>query len=161
MARFMRKGITKFYWVITIANGATTKIPTAAEVNAGTRMDTQLAEVAGFSFESNPIQAPDMSTTFTSSVAGEDAVADCSLTFYEDKSSNPISTALAKDTAGFVVIFPRGTAGASPAAADKCDVWPCTVASNAKQYTAGNEAAKYLVKFTPTAPPGTELAVAA
>jgi hypothetical protein len=154
MARFMRKGITRFYWVPTIASASL--IPTTAEVTAGTRLDGQLAEVNGFSFENNPIQTPDMSTAFVSQIAGEDATEDSSLTFYEDLTSNPNSTVLAKGTNGYVVIVPRGTAGATPAAGDKSDVWPAQITSNAKQFTADNEAGKYMVKFAATSQPGFE-----
>lgn len=155
----MRKGITRFYFVPTIADAGL--VPTVAEITAGTRLDAQLAEVNGFNFENNPIQTPDMSTPFVSNIPGEDAAEDSSLTFYEDDTSNPISAALAKGTTGYVVIFPRGIAGASPAIADECDVWPIQVSSNSKQYTADNEAAKYMVKFANTAEPADELTIAA
>lgn len=159
MARFMRKGTTRFYFVPTI--GSATLAPTAAEVTAGTRLDTQLATIQGFTFSNSPIQTPDMATTFVSQIGGEDAAEDSSLDFYEDKTSNPISTALAKGTAGYVVIFPRGVAGSVPAAADKCDVWPVTVTSNSKQFTADNAAGMYQVKFATTAEPGFEKTVVA
>jgi hypothetical protein len=152
MVRFMRKGKTRFYFVLTIASP--TLIPTAAEVNGGTRLDTQLAEINGFTFSNNPIAAPDMSSTFVASVSGEDTTEDSNLIFYEDDTTNAISTAQAKGTNGYVVILYKGIAGASPAAGDKCDVWPVQVASNARQYTADNEAAKYQITYTPTAVPG-------
>jgi hypothetical protein len=150
MARFMRKGVTKIYFVSTIANLSAL---TTAEVTAGTRLDTALAEINGFEFANNPIDTPDMSSAFVSKIPGEDAVSDSSMVFYEDKTSNPIATALAKNVVGNIVIFYAGTAGASPAAADKAEVWPIIVASNAKKYTTGNEAAQYNVVFTNTAAP--------
>lgn len=152
MARFMRKGITRVYWVPTIASA--TLVPTTAEVTAGTRLDTQIAELNGFAFQNSPIKTPDMANTFVSSISGEDGSEDSNLVFYEDKTSNPIYTVLAKGTNGYVVIYPTGIAGAAPAAGDKADVWPSQVASNARQYTAGNEAAQYQVTFAATATPG-------
>jgi hypothetical protein len=146
----MRKGITKVYFVATIAS---LTAPTTAEVTAGTRLDTQLAEINGFEFANNPIDTPDMSAAFVSKIPGEDAVSDSSLVFYEDKTSNPIATALAKNVVGNIVIFYGGTAGVSPALGDKCEVWPIIVGSNAKKYTTGNEAAQYAVVFTNTAAP--------
>lgn len=150
MSRFMRKGKTKLYWVPTIAN---TSAPTAAEVNAGTNMTPQIAEINGFTFTNNPIDTPDMATAFVSKIPGEDTVDSSNIMFYEDDTTNPIQTALAKGNSGYVVIFYKGTAGASPAAADKAEVWPAQIASNARQYTAANEAAKYNVVFTLTAQP--------
>lgn len=159
MSRFMRKGVARVYFVPTIASG--TLAPTVAEVTAGTRLDQQAAEINGFTFENNPIQTPDMSTTFVSQIGGEDSTEDSSITFYEDNTTNPIKTALAKGTAGYIVFFFKGLAGASPAAADKVDVWPVVVTSSARMYTADNEAAKYLVKFAASSPPGVDLAVLA
>ena len=148
--RFMRKGTSKFWFVPTIAS--TDLIPTTAEVTAGTAVTPEINEMAGFTFANNPIDTPDMDTTFVSKIPGEDSTEDSSMTFYERKTTNPIKTLLAKGTVGFIVIFPAGLAAAAPAAGDKADVWPVTVASNARTYTAGNEAAKYLVKFSPNAP---------
>lgn len=155
MARFLRRGTTRFYWVPSIASA--NLIPTTAEVTAGTRLDNQLNEVNGFTFGNNPINAPDFLTTFVGQVAGEDTSEDSSLTFYEDTTTNPIRTLLAKGTSGFIVIFKAGTAGATPAAGDKADVWPVSVGSNAPQYTADNETAKYMVRFINTARPANDV----
>ena len=88
--RFMQKGTTKWWFVPTIASA--TLVPTAAEVNAGTREDTELAEVNGFAFANSPIATPDMANTFTSNIPGEDTAETSSLTFYEHKAptTNPI-----------------------------------------------------------------------
>lgn len=150
MARFMRKGITKVYFCPTIA---TPTAPTTAEITAGTALTGQVAELNGFTFSNAPIDVPDLSSAFVKKIPGEDTVEDSSIVFYEDKTTNPISTALAKGTVGFVVIFYAGTAGSNPAAADKCEVWGCIIASNSRRYTAGNEAAQYEVVFTLTDPP--------
>jgi len=154
MARFMRKGITRFYFVPTIASA--TLVPTTAEVTAGTRLDTQLADVNGFRYSNNPINVPDMSSTFVANIPGEDSVEASNLTFYEDKTTNAIKTAQPKATTGYIVIFYSGIAGASPAIGDKADVWPIQVASVGRAYTAGNEAAQYQIIYAPTAAPGEE-----
>jgi hypothetical protein len=157
--RFMQKGTTRFYFVPTIASASL--IPTALEVTAGTRLDTELAEVAGFAFSNSEIATPDMSSTFTGNIPGEDVAEKSTLTFYEHKApaTNPIRTALAKGTAGYIVIFFGGIAGAAPAAADKCDVWPITVASNVRGYSAGNESSRYVVTFTMSSVPGFDKAL--
>jgi hypothetical protein len=150
MARFMRKGTTRIYWVPTIVN---LTAPTVAEITAGTELTAQMAEVNGFTFANKPIDTPDMGNSFVSKIPGEDTVDTSSFRFYEDKSSNPIRTVLAKGATGYIVIFPAGTVGANPAIADKAEVWPVTVASNARAYSAGNEAASYNVVLSNTAPP--------
>lgn len=157
MSRFMRKGKSRFYWVPTIVSAL--YVPTAAEVTAGSRLDASISDISGFTFGNNPINVPDMSKAFVGQINGEDASEDSSLTFYEDDTTNTIRTLLAKGTNGFVVIFKSGTAGANPAAADKADVWPVIVASNAPQYTADNEAAKFLVKFSNKDAPASDVAL--
>lgn len=153
MARFVQKGNTKAWWVPTIASPAL--IPTTAEVTAGTDLTPQISDIAGFTFDNTPVDTPDMGQALVTKIPGEDVMPDSTMTFYEDKTTNPIKTLLAKGVNGYVVIFGTGIAGAAPAAADKADVWPSQVASNARQYHAGNEASKYLVKFTPTKAPAT------
>lgn len=150
MARFMRKGITRVYYCPTIAN---LTAPTVAEITAGTELTSQIAEINGFTFTNNPIDTPDMGNAFVSKIPGEDTVDTSSFRFYEDKSSNPIRTVLAKGTNGYIVFFPAGTVGASVATGDKAEVWPVTIASNARTYSAGNEAASYMVVASNTAPP--------
>lgn len=156
MARFMRKGNTRVYFVTTIAD---TSAPQDTEITAGTELTASIAEMNGFTFSNTPIQTPDLSSAFVSQIPGEDSTEDSSMVIYEDDTTNPLLATLAKGTNGYVVIFPRGTAGATPAAADVCDIWPVTVSSNAKRYTVGNEAATFEVKFATTEPPAVEEAL--
>lgn len=152
MPRFMRKGTTRFYFVPTIASALL--VPTTAEIAAGTRLDPQLAEINGFNFANSPIATPDMESTFTKQIPGEDTAADSSLTFYELRDeANPIKTAQPKGAEGFIVIFFEGIAGANPAAGDDADVWPVIVSSNSRAYSAGNEAAQYTVTYAITDEP--------
>lgn len=152
--RYMRKGITKFFFVPTIASAAL--VPTAAEVNAGTNITPDINEVNGFAFSNDTIETRDMDTTFVGNIPGEESAEDSSLVFYEHRGglpANPIKTALAKGTSGYVVIFFDGIAGATPAAGDDADVWPAQVASNVRQYTAANEAGMWRADFAMTSEP--------
>jgi hypothetical protein len=145
--RFNRKGTTKIYFLPTIA--ATTLIPTTAEITAGTDYTQQINAIDGWSLENQPIETPDMASTFVSKIGGDDSAADSSLTFYEDSTLDDIETDLAKGTSGFIVIFSKGkTTGAKG-----MDVFPVTVVSNSKSYSTDNEAAKITVQFTITSRP--------
>lgn len=148
----MRKGVTKAWFVSTIP---TLSAPSAATVNAGTRLDTSLADISGFEFSNNPIDVPDMGAAFVSKIAGEDAVSDSSMTFYEDDTTTTLQTTLAKGTTGFICLFYKGTTGALGVAASTnvCEVWPITVGSTARKYTTANEAAQFMVTFVNTAGP--------
>lgn len=150
MARFMRKGTTKVYFLTTLPAPAA---PTTAQITAGTALTDQISEINGFTYANSPIDTPDMGNAFVTKISGEDTVENSSIVFYEDKLTNPISTALAKGVNGFILIFPTGIAGANPAAGDKSESWPVQIASNARQYQAGNEAARYTVSFANTGAP--------
>lgn len=149
--RFMRKGITKVYFVPTITALAT---PTTAQITAGTNLTPQTAEMAGFTFTNNPISTPDMDNAYVSQIAGEDTGEASSITFYELKGgTDTIHDSQTKGLNGYICIFYAGIAGGTPASGDKMEVWPVSISSNARIYTAGNEAAQYRVAYAVTGAP--------
>lgn len=149
--KFFRRGKTKIFWVPTIASAAL--VPTTAEVNAGTDISCDVAEMNGFSFANSPIPTPDMCSTFTTSIPGEDTADDSTLVFYEYSDTNPLHATLAKGTAGHLAIFYKGTAGATPAIGDKAEVWKVTSTGPSREYSAGNDPARWSAKFTATKAP--------
>lgn len=160
--RFMQKGTTKFYFypALTGAGG----VPDASTDNAAAEDVTgDIAEVSGFNFANDPIETPDMENTFTPSIPGRDKADNSSMTFYDrvGLANNPAKASMPKGTTGFMVIFPYGLAGASPAAGDECDVWPIQVASVSRGYSAGNEASKNVFMFTITDVPVLDVEVVA
>ncbi len=150
MARFFRRGRTRVYWVPTIASA--TLVPTTAEVTAGTNLTPSIAGMEGFSFQNSPIPTPDLASTFTTNIPGEDTADNPQLTFYEDTATNTLQTTVAKGTEGYIAIFYAGTAGASPAAADKAEVWKVISTGPTREYTVGNDPARWMARFTPSAP---------
>jgi hypothetical protein len=144
MARFNRKELTRIKFLPTIAS--TSLLPTRAEITAGTDYTDQITAVDGWSIENQPIETPDMGSTFVSKIDGDDQAADSSLTFYEDNTLDDIETDLAKGTSGYICIFSKGDI----ASAKGLDVFPVKVASNSKGYSTDNEAAKVTVQFVIT-----------
>ncbi|MFF9787200.1 phage tail tube protein [Streptomyces nigrescens] len=144
MARFNRKTLTRIMFLPAVAS--TALLPTRAEITAGTDWTDQINAVDGWSIENQPIETPDMGSTFVSKIDGDDSAADSSLTFYEDDTLDDIESDLAKGTEGFIAIFSKGDI----AAAKGLDVFPVKVASNSKAYTADNEAAQITVQFVIT-----------
>ena len=142
--RFYRKGTMKIFFVPTIA--AASLIPTRAEITAGTDYTKATAALDGWSIENSPIDTPDMASTFTSKIPGDDAAPDSSLTFYEDDLVDDVETDLAKGTTGFVVMMSKGDIPSGKG----MDVFPVMVSSNSKPYTADNEPAKIQVQFVIT-----------
>jgi hypothetical protein len=153
---FFRKGTSRAYWVSTVA---VKTAPTAAEIAAGTELSDRINNIDGLSYENTPLPTENMAEAFTATIPGPDEVAKTTFTFLEKKTTNPLRTTLAKGTSGFLVMFPGGTAGATPAAADKCDVWPVTVTGRPRDWDL-SKAATYKVGFTPTATPAEDVAVA-
>lgn len=144
MARFNRKTLTRYKFLPTVVS--TSLLPTRAEITAGTDYTRLITAVDGWSIENQPIETPDMGSTFVSKIDGDDSAADSSLTFYEDSVLDDIESDLAKGTVGFMAIFSKGDV----AAAKGLDVFPVKVASLSKAYTADNEAAKITVQFVIT-----------
>lgn len=153
MSRFMRREITKVWFVPTLT--APTG-PSHTEISAGTDLTDDIAEINGFVFSNSPIMTPDLGAKFVNQIPGEDTTEDSGLVFYQDKDNTDIYDALVKGDDGFIVFFDIGYAGSAPAAADVVDVWPVTISSKSKHYTAGNEAAQFEVKFAMTKPPSND-----
>lgn len=151
MSRYFRRGTTKIYFAPSIADITS---PTEDEMAAATELSCEIAEISGFAFQNNPIDVPDMCAEFVKKIPGEDTADDSEMTFYEDDTSNPLLTTLAKGEEGFVVFFPYGVGGASPVAGDDCEVWPVSVAKTTREWSAGNDPARFMSTFTITDVPG-------
>lgn len=150
MARFFRRGKTQFVFTQTV--GSSGAAPTVGNVTGGTNLSGSINDVSGFTFANNPIDTPDMATPFTTKIPGSDQADASVLTMYRDSVTNPLDTTLAKDTLGYVIIGDYKILG-TWATGDRVDVWPVQVASNAKQYSVGDDPALAQVTFTSTAPP--------
>ncbi len=150
--RYFRPGTTKVYWVTTMADYTT---PTRAELDAGTDLSGEIAEVSGWSATSESIDTPDLGSRFTSKIPGAITADDSSLTLYMSKSGTDVRTLLERDTAGFVVWMDEGDTESG-----LMDVFPATVASAPKQRGLG-EAARIQVQFTVTSEPAENVSIPA
>jgi hypothetical protein len=157
MGKFSRKGVSKYYFLDTLAAGSTTMLPTRTELTAGTLLNASIAAIDGFSIENQEISTPNMATKFNGKIPGDDEAADSTITFYEDETTSDIETALAAGAVGWIVILRKGDIPANTS----MDVFPVRVASISAQHTVDNEAAKFMVKFSITDPPVTGAAVPA
>ncbi|MEU3340406.1 hypothetical protein [Streptomyces sp. NPDC006668] len=155
--RFMRRGVTKFYFLKTIA--ATTNLPVRTELIGSNATDLSgfVSDVAGWSLANSPIDTPDMGSTLTTNIPGEDKADSSSLTFYEDQAQETIETLLSKGVEGFIVIMRKGDVPESKS----MDVFPVRVAGRAPAYSAGNDPAKFTVTFAIAGQPSLDQAVPA
>ncbi|MFJ2780291.1 hypothetical protein [Kitasatospora sp. NPDC087315] len=153
--KYTRRGTSIFLFLSTIA--AASMIPTRTELAAGTNISAAIAEVDGWTFESQAIETKDMSDTFDSSIPGSDKAADSSFTFWEDSLTSTLEELLKKGTSGYVVILRKGDVPTNKS----MDIFPVRVGSQSSSFTVDNEAAKFKVSFFVTRRPVQSAAVPA
>jgi hypothetical protein len=152
--RYFRPGTTKVYWVRTIATYTT---PTRAELNAGTDLSPEIAEITGFSVVSESVDTPDLLNRFVSKVPGRITAEDSSINFYASSTGfNDARSVLPRDTTGFVVFMDGGDVTTT----GRMDVWPATVASMGK-LRGLEDPAMVQATFTPTRIPAEDLVIPA
>jgi hypothetical protein len=149
-SRYIPPGTRQYYYVPTISNKAA---PTRSELDAGTDLTGEVAEVSGFQTSSDSQETPDLGSRFTSKIPGRITADDSSITMYASEDSQDVRQLLPRDTAGYIVQFPEGdTAGRT------MDVFPVKVAS-APKMTDIEDPAKIEVQFTITAEPAENVTV--
>ncbi|MFE9455800.1 hypothetical protein [Streptomyces californicus] len=144
--RFLRRGISKILWVPDLNDP---KYPSRREINGAFVLTDAVSDIEGWALENDPVETPDMGSTFNSSIPGNDKAENSSLTFYEDRFSDAIEQQLPKGAKGYVVLLRKGDLPGSRSV----DVFPVQVATRAATYSTGNEAAKFKVDFTITDEP--------
>jgi hypothetical protein len=154
MARFFRRGVSRIYFKTTITSPLTGA--TAAELTAATELTNSVAEIGGFQLSNSPIPTPDLQSTFTKTIIGEDTTDTSTITFYDDDSVSTIRTALAKGVAGYVVLLPYGnTLG------KRAEIWAVRSTGVNDEWTVGNDPGRYMVGFAVTDVPAQNAAVLA
>lgn len=146
MASFFRRGISKVRFLPAVAGVS----PTRPEITAGTDLSPKLAAITGFGINNAPIPVVNLAERFTPSIDGPDETTGASkITFNDDDTTTTIRTALAKGTAGFIVLMPYGDVPTK-----RCEVWPCkTLGVNDLDYDLGAANAKFDVPFAITSAP--------
>jgi hypothetical protein len=150
--RYFRPGLTKVYWVRTIATYTT---PTRAELNAGTDLSGEVAEISGFSVVSDSVDTPDLLNRFVSKIPGRITADDSSINFYASSTGfTDARSVLPRDTTGFLVFMDGGDVSTT----GRMDVWPATVASVGK-LRALEDPAQVAIAFTPTKVPAEDIVI--
>lgn len=148
MSRFLRRGKSKVVFVPTVAD---IDSPTRPEIVAGTPLTPQIAEMSGFTFSNSPISTPDMDSTFTLTIPGEDTTETPSMTFYDDDAGSTLRTALMKGTRGYVILMPYGDVPTK-----RLETWQVESTGVADEWSAGNDPARFVVSFGVLAVPVTD-----
>src|SRR5579884_158619 len=101
-SRYIPQGTRHYYWVPTITSYTS---PTRAELDAGTDLTPEIAEVQGFAATSASVDTPDLGSRFTSKIPGLITADNSNITFYLSSTSNDVRTLLTRDTSGYVVVL--------------------------------------------------------
>lgn len=145
MGRYFARGVTRVYWIITIADPAA---PTRAEINAGFDLTPSLAHVGGFAVEAQFVDAAPVGARFVEPVATAGKVTGpCTLSLYEDKLDQSIRNALPIGFGGYVLFAPYGDVGGR-----RCETWLSRIATVASTW-ADDAGAVYRAVFAPLAMP--------
>lgn len=152
--RYTSQGVTKVYWVPTIASISS---PTRSELNAGTDISGHVIDRAGWSVNSTQIDTPDLANRYTTTIPGVIKAISSSLTVYMSKNGVDARTLMPRDTIGYIVWLDGGdTTGY------KADVYPVTVSSVSKmREVKGALADNMIIEYAITSQPAENVSVPA
>lgn len=152
--RFFLPEITNCVFVPTIA--ASTKIPTRAELTAGTTLTKEIADISGWGVKSNMIDTPDAGSRFVSQIGGRTNVDSSSITFYADITGSDVRQTLPRNQTGYIVWMDGGDV-----ATQKMDIFPVKVTSVGKVRSSGDQAMQLTIEFAVTSPPAEDAPIPA
>lgn len=139
--RFFAPEITKVIFVPTIASSVLAA--TRVEINAGDDLSKEIADLSGWSVQSNFIDTPDLGKRYTSKIGGRLTTPDSSLTFYGSKDGDDVRAVLPRGTEGFIIFMDGGDVATQP-----MDVFKVEVASLGKMRSTGDNAFQITVSFS-------------
>ncbi|MER7212450.1 hypothetical protein ABT340_35805 [Streptosporangium sp. NPDC000239] len=151
--RFFRPGITRCYWVVSIAN---LNAPTRSELNAGSDLSKDIADISGWMVSGQKIDTPDLDSRFVSNIPGLTSAQESGVTFYQDQPGVDVRGLMPRDAEGHIVWLDGGDV-----AGRLMDVFPVRVLSVGKQRTMGAEAARLVVQFSISAEPAEDVVIPA
>lgn len=151
--RYFPTGTTKWIFCVTVANKSA---PTRVEINNGTDLSPELAEVEGWQVTSELIDVPDINSRFTSKIPGRTSADDSSIKFYADPSGVDARSLFPRDQEGYILRMDGGDV-----AGRKMDVFPIRVSSTSKDMGTGDDGATLTVMFAITAEPAENVTIPA
>lgn len=160
--RFFRRGLSEIKFSATLTDTDSPFSVTRLEITNAVDLTVDIAEISGLSFSNDPIATPDLASTFTTTIPGEDTADTPVLTFYdrdENDASNLIRAALDKGATGYLLIGPYGLRVAN--AGRRMEIWKITSTGKNDEWSAGNDPARYAVGFAVTAEPTQDATVPA
>lgn len=150
--RFFRPGTTKVYWVVSISS---ISAPTRGELNAGSDLSKDVADIQGWMVSGQKIDTPDLNSRFIANIPGLTQADESAITFYAGVDGADVRTLMPRDTSGNIVWLDGGdTAGR------KMDVFPVRVLSVGQVRDMG-DAARITIQFSITSEPAENVTIPA
>lgn len=153
-SRYINPGVTKCYYLPVVAAAGLT--PTRAEMNAGTDLSGEIAEINGFTVMGNDVPTPDLTSTFTAKIPGRTEADDSSVGFYASSNSVDVRSLLPRGTSGYIMWLDGGDVPTQ-----KADVFPVRVRSTPKSRSTGEDPAMITVQFSVTRQPAENVTIPA
>lgn len=159
MAQYIFQGNANIWFVPEISDPSLAPDVEEIEGEGSHELTTVVSEVNGFDFTTNRTPVPHAGSRFVPTIPGTQTSSDSSLRIYMDSMTNPLRTALALDTAGYIVIR-QGIPSDEPVApGDIVDVFPVIVAGRPKRRQLGDNAADWELQLAVSAVPAEDIAV--
>lgn len=143
---------TKCYLVFTTANPTA---PTRSELDAGTDITGEIADVSGFTLSAEELEVPNMNDLFVGRIPGRQSAEDSSIATYGDINGNDITDLLETGDELYVVWLHGGDT-----ANNKMDVYPVRVRSVSRLISL-SDAARVQTEFSIRSKPTLGVAVPA
>lgn len=124
---YITPGLSKVFWAATIT--APTG-PAATEINAGTELTPAVRGMPDAPRSGNVADDSDLSTRVDKQQRGTITLGAVTVQMKRSQATETQYAAIDEGDSGYLIVFRKGTAGATPAAADVCDVF--TVDLNVK-----------------------------
>ncbi len=151
--RFIRPGITKCYWVVTIAN---IQAPTRSELNAGLDVSKDIADITGWMVSGAKVDTPDLNSEFVGNIAGLTSADDSSITYYQGEDGVDVRSAMPRGTLANVVWLDGGDIPGR-----LMDVFPVQVLAVGKERQIGATPARLPIQYAITSEPAENVVIPA
>lgn len=152
-SRFFRPGVTKCYWVVSIANIAA---PTRSELNAGSDLSKDILDISGWMVSGQAISTPDLNSRFVGNIPGLTSADESSISFYQGETGVDVRSLMPRDTSGNIIWLDGGDV-----AGRKMDVFPVRILSLGKTRSMGSEAARLVIQYSVTTEPAENVTIPA
>ncbi|GII89621.1 hypothetical protein Ssi03_76110 [Sphaerisporangium siamense] len=149
--RFIRPGVTKCYWVVSISN---ILAPTRTELNLGKDLSEDIADISGWLVSGQKVDTPNLKTTFVGNIPGLTSADESSITYYAGEDGVDVRALMARGTAGNIVWLDGGDVTGR-----LMDVFPVKVLSVGKQRQIGAEPARLPIQYAITAEPAENVVI--